>query len=161
MTNSGIQWQEIQRQVKEERKANNPLANLIFKMDLERNVISCILDAVNENAQEDEMFKVDDRYLSNFDPVVVVDVDLTMSAQLNIRKYFEIKKKSLEKEQKTKEASVAAIQQAEKAALRDLEKHKLTMLKANTTNRKVFWFEKFIWFVTSENYLCIGGKDAH
>lgn len=109
MTNSGIQWHEIQRQVKEERKANNPLANLIFKMDLEHSMISCILDAVNEDAQEDEMFKVDDRYLSNFDPVVVVDVDLTMSAQLNIRKYFEIKKKSLEKEQKTKEASVAAI----------------------------------------------------
>ena len=27
MTNSGISWGEIQRQIKEERKANNPLAN--------------------------------------------------------------------------------------------------------------------------------------
>lgn len=26
--------------------------------------------------------------------------------------------------------------------------------------RKVFWFEKFHWFITSENYLVIGGKDA-
>jgi len=26
--------------------------------------------------------------------------------------------------------------------------------------RKVFWFEKFIWFVTSENYLVIGGRNA-
>lgn len=107
------------------------------------------------------MFKVDDRYISNFDPVIVIDIDINISAQLNIRKYFEIKKKSLEKEKKTKDASVVAIQQAEKAALRDLEKHKLTMMKDQNKNRKVFWFEKFSWFVTSENYLCIGGKDAH
>merc|ERR1712228_636081 len=26
--------------------------------------------------------------------------------------------------------------------------------------RKVFWFEKFFWFISSENYLVIGGKDA-
>merc|ERR1711971_429145 len=26
--------------------------------------------------------------------------------------------------------------------------------------RKVFWFEKFFWFISSENFLVIGGKDA-
>jgi predicted ribosome quality control (RQC) complex YloA/Tae2 family protein len=26
--------------------------------------------------------------------------------------------------------------------------------------RKVFWFEKFIWFISSENYLVIGGRNA-
>jgi len=50
---------------------------------------------------------------------------------------------------------------AEKTAIRDLEKHKITMMKDTNKNRKVFWFEKFSWFITSENYLVIGGKDAH
>jgi predicted ribosome quality control (RQC) complex YloA/Tae2 family protein len=36
MTNSGISWTEIKRQIKEERKANNPLANMIFKMVFEK-----------------------------------------------------------------------------------------------------------------------------
>lgn len=27
--------------------------------------------------------------------------------------------------------------------------------------RKPLWFEKFYWFVTSDNYLCLGGRDAH
>lgn len=99
--------------------------------------------------------------MSNFDPVMRVEIDLSISAQLNIRKYFEIKKKSYEKEHKTKDAAVVAIQQAEKTAIRDLEKHKITMMKDSHKNRKVFWFEKFSWFITSENYLCIGGKDAH
>ena len=26
--------------------------------------------------------------------------------------------------------------------------------------RKTYWFEKFYWFVTSENYLVISGRDA-
>jgi predicted ribosome quality control (RQC) complex YloA/Tae2 family protein len=26
--------------------------------------------------------------------------------------------------------------------------------------RKVHWFEKFNWFITSENYLVISGRDA-
>ena len=25
--------------------------------------------------------------------------------------------------------------------------------------RKVFWFEKFFWFISSENYLVIAGRD--
>jgi len=54
-----------------------------------------------------------------------------------------------------------AIQAAEKTALRDLEKHKINVMKDLNKNRKVFWFEKFLWFITSENYLVIGGRDAH
>lgn len=106
------------------------------------------------------MFQIDDQYVTNFDPVMKVDIDLGISAQLNIRRYFEIKKKSYEKERKTKDAAVVAIQHAEITAIRDLEKHKITMMKDSAKNRKVFWFEKFSWFVTSENYLVIGGKDA-
>jgi len=53
MLNSGISWNEIQRQVKEERKSNNPLANLIFSLNLEKNQVSLILDAVDEDAERD------------------------------------------------------------------------------------------------------------
>jgi hypothetical protein len=28
-----------------------------------------------------------------------------------------------------------------------------------TKARKQYWFEKFIWFISSENYLVIGGRD--
>jgi predicted ribosome quality control (RQC) complex YloA/Tae2 family protein len=55
------------------------------------------------------MFQIEDKFISNFDPVARVEIDLTISAQLNIRKYFEIKKKSYEKENKTKDAAVTAI----------------------------------------------------
>ena len=109
MTNSGISWSEITRQIKEERKRNNDLANMIYKIDFEKQSMSLILDAVMEDEEEDQKFQIDDVYLTNFDPVVKVDVDLSISAQLNIQKYFEIKKKSHDKELKTKDAAEVAI----------------------------------------------------
>ena len=53
-----------------------------------------------------------------------VDVDMTITAQLNIRRYFEIRKKSHVKELKTKDAAKVAIDQAERTAARDFEKLK-------------------------------------
>ena len=156
MISSGISWADITRMVKEEKKAGNPLANLIFKISFEKNIVSLMLDAVDD--ANETAIQVDDRFLENFDPVMKVDIDLSISAQLNIMKYFEIKKKSFQKELKTKDAADVAIKHAETAAARDFEKFKQQQFKA--VNRKIFWFEKFIWFITSENYLVLGGRNA-
>jgi len=56
MQNSGISWAEINRQVKEERKANNPLANMIYKLHLDKNGVSLLLDAVDEDESAESMF---------------------------------------------------------------------------------------------------------
>lgn len=156
MISSGIGWTDIRRMVKEERKKNNQFASLIYEINFEKNLVSIILDAVDE-ADENSM-QIDDHYLSNFDQVMRVDVDLSISAQLNIKKYFEIRKKSYQKEVKTIDAAQFAIKQAEKTAARDFEKLKQTQIRS--VQRKIFWFEKFIWFVTSENFLVIGGRNA-
>ena len=89
---------------------------------------------------------------------MVVDIDMNISAHLNVKKYFEIKKKSHHKEVKTRDAADVAIKQAENTAARDLAKFKQTVMKSH--QRKVFWFEKFIWFISSENYLVLGGRNA-
>jgi hypothetical protein len=98
MVNSGISWTDITRMVKDEKKNGNPLANIIHKLYLEKNQVTLLLDAVNEESGENIM----DENITNFDPVMKVDIDLNLNAQMNIQKYFEIKKKSHEKEQKTK-----------------------------------------------------------
>ena len=60
--------------VKEEKKNGNPLANMIYKINFEKNQVMLLLDAVNE--EEDTL---DDKF-TNFDPVMKVDVDLHISA---------------------------------------------------------------------------------
>lgn len=74
---------------------------------------------------------------------------------MNIKKYFEIKKKSYQKELKTKTAADVAIKEAEKTAVKEITKHR--NLQKIDKQRKVFWFEKFDWFISSENYLVISG----
>ena len=88
MISSGISWLEIERMVKEERKKGNPFANLIFKMDLEKGIVSLMLDAYDEEDPMSNEIEVDDKHLSNFEPVMKVDIELGISAQLNIEKYF-------------------------------------------------------------------------
>jgi hypothetical protein len=56
-----------------------------------------ILDACDEEKSETAL-QIDEHLVSNFDPVMKVDIDLSISAQLNVMKYFEIKKKSYSKE---------------------------------------------------------------
>ena len=56
MINSGISWIEIQRQIKEERKSGNPYANLIYKLNLDKNNIQLMLDSVMEDPEEDQKF---------------------------------------------------------------------------------------------------------
>jgi hypothetical protein len=54
--------------IKEERKANNPLAAIIHKINFERNTIALILDAEED---EDLMgLEVDQSLVSNFAPVM-------------------------------------------------------------------------------------------
>lgn len=156
MQTSGISWNDISRMVKEEKKAGNPLANLIQKINFEKNSVTLLLDAVNEDEGQTD-FSVDEKF-TNFDPVVRVEVDLHISAQMNIKKYFEIKKKSYEKEVKTKNAADVAVREAEANALKEITKHRQTQKMDRM--RKVFWFEKFDWFISSENYLIIAGKNA-
>ena len=124
MISSGISWADINRMVKEERKSGNPLANLIFDINFDKNTVSLILDAVDET--DADGVQIEDKFVDNFDQVMRVDIDLSISAQLNVMKYFEIRKKSYQKEVKTKDAANLAIKQAEKTAARDFEKLKQT-----------------------------------
>lgn len=86
--------------------------------------MTLLLDAVNEEEGQSD-FSVDEKF-TNFDPVMRVEVDLHISAQMNIKKYFEIKKKSYEKEVKTKNAADVAVREAEANALKEITKHRQT-----------------------------------
>jgi hypothetical protein len=78
MITSGISWNDIGRMVKDERKNGNPLANMIYKLSLDKNAVILVLDAVNEEDEENDL--VSEEKFTNFDPVMRVDIDLNLSA---------------------------------------------------------------------------------
>ena len=60
---------------------------------------------------------------------------------------------------KTKGAAHTAMKSAEKMAQKELKTEKQKIEKLQKL-RKIFWFEKFNWFITSENYIVLSGRNA-
>jgi hypothetical protein len=80
-----------------------------------------------------------------------------LTAFANARKYYEQKKTTASKHEKTIEASSKALKSAERKIRQDLKETKITA----TINkiRKPFWFEKFLWFISTDGHLIIAGRD--
>ncbi|XP_010273525.1 PREDICTED: nuclear export mediator factor NEMF isoform X2 [Nelumbo nucifera] len=145
---NGMDWEDLARMVKEERKSGNPIAGLIDKLNLERNCMTLLLSNNLDEMDDDEKTR----------PVDKVEVDLALSAHANARRWYELKKKQESKQEKTVTAHEKAFKAAERKTRLQLSQEK--SVAAISHMRKVHWFEKFNWFISSENYLVISGRDA-
>ncbi|KAK2990178.1 hypothetical protein RJ640_014630 [Escallonia rubra] len=145
---NGMTWEDLARMVKEEKKSGNPVAGLIDKLHLERNCMTLLLSNNLDEMDDDEKTQ----------PVDKVEVDLALSAHANARRWYGMKKKQESKQEKTITAHEKAFKAAEKKTRLQLSQEKT--VAAISHMRKVHWFEKFNWFISSENYLVISGRDA-
>eukprot|EP00668_Euglena_longa_P012176 GGOE01014608.1.p1 GENE.GGOE01014608.1~~GGOE01014608.1.p1 ORF type:complete len:1133 (+),score=385.10 GGOE01014608.1:88-3486(+) len=144
-----IDWTELKRVVKEQRRAGNPIAMMIHDFHFEQNKITLLLTENTDDATEADLTA----------PVQQVAVDISLSAYANARSYFDAKKKSVAKEDKTKAATQKAVKSAQKKADQELKKE-VPSGPAIKVMRKPYWFEKFNWFITTENFLVVSGRDA-
>ena len=151
---SGMGWDQLEQVVKVEQTQNrNPIALLIHKLDLEHDAMVLRLPTTATTGGDEP-------------PTLDVRVSLKESAYANANTLFAKYRSSKEKSQKTIEASTKALKAAEETARKQLaEARKRSKQSAAGSvpggKRKVLWFEKFHWFVTSDNYLVIAGRDAH
>ncbi|XVF28164.1 hypothetical protein REPUB_Repub15cG0005300 [Reevesia pubescens] len=144
----GMNWEDLARMVKEEKKSGNPVAGLIDQLHLERNCMTLLLSNNLDEMDDDEKTL----------PVDKVEVDLALSAHANARRWYEMKKKQESKQEKTITAHEKAFKAAERKTRLQLSQEKTVATISHM--RKVHWFEKFNWFISSENYLVISGRDA-
>uniref|UniRef100_A0A0C3U817 NFACT RNA-binding domain-containing protein n=2 Tax=Geminigeraceae TaxID=589343 RepID=A0A0C3U817_GUITC len=148
MLSQGMDWASLKKLVKEEGRKGNPIAQMIHGLKLDSNQITLLLTFGLDAMEEEEQTL----------PVVAVDVDLGMNAYQNAQSYYSSKKKVALKAEKTMQAAGKAIKGAERKAKEDLKK---ADTKASIQQiRKTHWFEKFIWFISSENFLVLCGRDA-
>ncbi|XP_054256096.1 ribosome quality control complex subunit NEMF isoform X1 [Indicator indicator] len=171
-----IDWTEIGAIVKEAQAQGDPVASAIKELKLQTNHITMLLrnpyvlseeeeeedaDVEKEETEEPKGKKKKNKTKQLKKPQKnkpsLVDVDLSLSAYANAKKYYDHKRHAAKKTQKTVEAAEKAFKSAEK-------KTKQTLREVQTVStiqkaRKVYWFEKFLWFISSENYLIIAGRD--
>jgi predicted ribosome quality control (RQC) complex YloA/Tae2 family protein len=146
--NSGMDWDQLAEIVQVEKENQNPIALLIMSLRLESDIMVLRLPI--------------DPFVDPEGETVNVEISLKETAHANASRLFTKYRNSKDKAQKTTEAADKALKAAEESAKRQLsEAQKKTRQSPALTKRKAFWFEKFHWFITSDNYLVVGGKDAH
>lgn len=136
-----MSWQDIQHLVKEAQARGDPVASAIKHLKLETNHISLLLNDPYEDSDEEE---------PELKPQMV-DIDLAHSAFANARRYYDQKRTAAKKQQKTLESQGKALKSAERKTKQTLKE--VQAIHNISKARKVYWFEKFFWFITSENYL--------
>ena len=168
---SGMDWDQLEQLVTVEQGNENPIALLIHKLVLDKDEIMLALPDIDH--WEDE---------SEAPPIVIVTVNIKESAHGNARAKYAVYRASKEKERKTMEASETALKAAEAKAKQQLAEAQKRKARIQVLpQRKSYWFEKvstsqssdqvdqsnlqsclnkFAWFITSDNYLVVAGKDA-
>ncbi|CAG8729924.1 15441_t:CDS:10, partial [Racocetra persica] len=158
---SSMDWKDLENLVMEEKKKGNPIAAIIAGLKLEMNQITLLLKEPEEidEAFYDSSDEESEGERNHMQETVQdkVDVDIYLSAYANAKKFYDVKKQSMIKQAKTLAVADKAFKSAEQKIKQDLKETKTTA--SINKIRKPFWFEKFLWFVSSENYLVIAGRD--
>ncbi|MBT4111384.1 DUF814 domain-containing protein [Candidatus Woesearchaeota archaeon] len=89
-----------------------------------------------------------------------IEIDLTKSVDENAGTYFNLAKKAKKKIEGAKKAVEVSKKKLEKLQKDEDKFMEVETKKLEKKERKKEWYEKFHWFVSSEDFLCVGGKDA-
>lgn len=168
----GMDWVDIGKLIDRERLRKNPVAAIIASpLKLSENTITLLLGEAEEE-EEDEAYETDSSSDSeddddaaasakqNSSKQLSIDVDLGLSPWANARSYYGERKQAAVKEQKTASQAEIALKNAEQKIAIELKKGLKQEKPLLQPVRKQMWFEKFIWFISSDGYLVLGGKDA-
>ncbi|KAK0729921.1 fibronectin-binding protein A N-terminus-domain-containing protein [Lasiosphaeris hirsuta] len=169
----GMDWEDVNKLVEREQRQHNPVAELIkLPMRLNENIITLLLgeEEEEEDAEDDNDFDydtdeetIDDTEADkakSVDKRLTVDINLKITPWNNAREYYEQKRSAAGKEKKTVLQSTMALKNAEQKITEDLRKGLKQEKPILQPIRKQMWFEKFIWFISSDGYLVLGGHDA-
>ncbi|XP_073943485.1 ribosome quality control complex subunit NEMF homolog [Choristoneura fumiferana] len=137
-----MSWDDIKELVKTAQENADPVASCIKQLKLQTNHIT---------------LQLTDPYDDEDVQPMCVDIDLSLTAFANARKYYDLKRNAAKKQQKTLESADKALKSAERRTKQTLKEAQT--ISSISKARRTYWFEKFFWFISSDNYLVIGGRD--
>ncbi|KAL4867433.1 hypothetical protein BDV12DRAFT_198258 [Aspergillus spectabilis] len=170
----GMDWVEIARLIEMEQSRGNPVARIIkLPLKLYENTITLLLrEAGDEGEEEEDLFSSDESEESDEDEeeqpassqrtfeALTIDIDLAQSPWANATQYYDQKRVAAVKAERTTQSSAKALKSHEKKVKDDLKRNLKQEKQVLRPSRKTFWFEKFLFFVSSEGYLVLGGRDG-
>lgn len=169
-----MDWVEIGKLIEMEQKRNNPVASIIkLPLKLEENTITLLLDEEEFGDDDESAYETDSDVSDSedegakkepkqktVDTRLTIDINLGLSPWANARDYYDQRRSAAEKEQKTLQSSTKALKSQEAKIAHDLKKGLKQEKAILRPVRKQMWFEKFSWFISSDGYLVLAGKDS-
>ena len=134
---NGMDWRELEDLIREEKRNQRPTAMLINKLKLEKHLVEITLGELQ------------------------VDINYTLSLHGNANWYYEQRKQAMAKLDRTVQATDTAMRSAKNKIEADLHaKRSATSRALIRSTKRSLWFEKYSWFLSSDNYLVLAGHDA-
>lgn len=91
---------------------------------------------------------------------LAIDIVLALSPYANAREYYDQRRSAVDKEQKTLKSSSKALKNTEQKIQQELKKGLKQEKAVMRPVRRQQWFEKFLFFISSDGYLVLGGRDG-
>ncbi|KAG5984478.1 hypothetical protein E4U55_004601 [Claviceps digitariae] len=176
----GMDWVDIGKLVEREKNRKNPVASIIsLPLNLAENSITLqLMEQDEEEEEEADPFETDDsdsddgggdddeettakaKMKTQSGKGLLVEVNLALSPWSNAREYYDQRRTAAIKKEKTQQQATRALKNAEQKIAEDLKKGLKQEKALLQPIRTQLWFEKFLWFISSDGYLVLGGKDA-
>ena len=127
----GYSWEEI-RSILKKAKYTLPAAQRITNIDQKTGTVTVDLDGES------------------------VNLDIRKTVPQNAQEYYERVKKFSKKN----EGALKAIENTRKAMEKKIEAKPAKSRRKLQMSRKKHWYDRFRWFISSDNFLVVGGRDA-
>ncbi|PHH65198.1 hypothetical protein CDD81_3057 [Ophiocordyceps australis] len=175
LISQGMDWVDIGKLIQREKGRQNAVAQVIaLPLKLSENIITLKLaeeefedegeedpfETDDSEASEDEADKASSKQPERVDKTLSIDINLTLSPWSNAREYYDQRRSAVVKESKTQMQAAKALKNTEHKIKHDLAKGLKQEKALLQPIRKQMWFEKFIWFISSDGYLVLGGNDS-
>lgn len=171
----GMDWVDIGKLIENEQARQNAVAQTIkLPLKLNENTVTLLLSGYDDVVDDDMADETDSEASDSEaedtpagkgrakpeDKRLAVDIDLAQSPWANARLYYDQRRTATVKQEKTAQASVKALKSTEQKVMADLKKNLKQEKDVLRPVRKQMWFEKFTYFVSSDGYLVLAGKDV-
>ncbi|RMY72908.1 hypothetical protein D0863_04214 [Hortaea werneckii] len=171
----GMDWLDIGRLIENEQKRRNAVAELIkLPLKLQENTVTLLLAEYEDEPEDDGYIDETESEASDSedeareskkpsqtkDKRLAIEIDLALSPWANARQYYDQRRTAASKQEKTAQASAVALKNTESRVMADLKKGLKQEKDVLRPVRKQMWFEKFVYFLSSDGYLVLAGRDA-
>lgn len=159
----GMDWAAMGALIEGEKKRGNPVAELIkLPLKLFENTVTVTLaeqDVADDSDDESADSDSEETPRRALPETHDIDIDLSLTAYANASLYFTQKKTLLAKESKTLQSSSKALKSTSRKIAADLRKGLKQEKELLRPVRPAVWFEKFLFFISSDGYLVLAGRD--